>query len=168
MRSFPMDRNIRDNLRMELKVEKECLNGSMEKSMKGNGSMAKSMEAEYGKAPKDKATLANGIMVRSKASVSTSPNLETDTKESSKIPKSKVSERRDTIMEKHTLENTEKTDRMGKDNISGQMETITKVISLTILDMDQVTSKMQKLVNNTKGNTEMTKSVDMVNLRLGK
>lgn len=58
-----------------------------------------------------------------------SPNLETDTKASSKILKSKVSEHRDIIMEKHTLVSTGKTDRMGKDNISGLMETITKVIS---------------------------------------
>ena len=64
MKRYQMDPNIRDNLKMEAKVERECLNGSMEKCMKGNGLMAKSMEAEYGKVLKDKATLVNGIMVR--------------------------------------------------------------------------------------------------------
>jgi hypothetical protein len=34
--------------------------------------------------------------------------------------------------------------------------------------MDQGTSRMQKLVNSTKGNTGTTKSVDTVNSRLGK
>lgn len=71
MNNFQMDQNTQDNSKQELRMEKELLNGPMEKYMKVNGWMVKSMVAECGKVNKDKVIWDNGKMVNHKVLAST-------------------------------------------------------------------------------------------------
>lgn len=134
--------------------------------MKANGRKVKKVVVECGKAMKVKAIQGSGKMVQCKGLESIYPKTATDMKVNSRTLKNMVWEHKDSQMVKHTQATTKKIDQMEKANISGQTETITKVIFQIVSDTGKAILNKTNLDKFTKANIVMIKNADMDNLSI--